>query len=168
MRLSTTSFIRLSLQESRNEDYKQNILPANHGQPQVHGTQMISVSEPQAMYMFGYCHAFALAMKELFPEMEMLARIGWDPEDCEGEDDFKVDHIFLYDSSGYYDFRGKFSSQEDLLNWSTGYDDEVIHFDKSEIDYQVSKGDLKPYTRHDIDIAIEFINAHSGQFGALF
>jgi hypothetical protein len=120
-----------------------------------------NVNEDQD-YMAGHCHVMALALKQLHPDWQIRAHIGWDEEDeddDEYEDEHRVDHIYIVapDESAY-DCRGKFNNEQELVgpDETGGAETQFVDYSIADIKNDVRRGELKPFTKQDIQKAIEF------------
>ena len=107
-------------------------------------------------YMAGHCHVMAIALKTLHPEWQMRANVGWDAE-AEDDDDYRVDHVYVVAPDGAaYDSRGCFVSEEALVGdgLTEGVETQCVNFDLADIQRLVQRGELKPFTRQDVDTTI--------------
>jgi hypothetical protein len=105
--------------------------------------------------MAGHCHVMAIALKQLHPDWSIRARIGWD-EDSEDED-FRIDHVFITAPDGTaYDCRGRHDSEDALLgpDETGGEEVQVIDFDMDLIKDTVARGELRAFTKRDIEQAL--------------
>ena len=105
-------------------------------------------------YMAGHCHVMALALKQLHPDWQIRAHIGWD-EDAE-DDDYRVDHVYVVSPDGAaYDCRGRFDSEQQLVgaDETGGEETQLVNMDQAEIDHLVTRHELKPYTQQQIATA---------------
>jgi len=105
-------------------------------------------------YMAGHCHVMALALKQLHPDWQIRAHIGWD-QDAE-DDDYRVDHVYVVAPDGAaYDCRGRFDSEQQLVgaDETGGEETQLVDMDQAEIDHLVTRHELKPYTQQQIDTA---------------
>jgi hypothetical protein len=112
-------------------------------------------------YMAGHCHVMAIALKTLHPEWQMRANVGWDAE-AEDDDDYRVDHVYLVAPDGAaYDSRGCFVSEEALVSdgLTEGVETQCVNFDLADIQRLVQRGELKPFTRQDVDTTINGVIA---------
>ena len=104
----------------------------------------------------GHCHVMAIALNTLHPEWQMRAHVGWDAE-ASDDDDYRVDHLYLVapDGTAYYS-RGCFVSEEALVGdvLTEGVETQCVDFDLADIQRLVQRGELKPFTRQDVDTTI--------------
>jgi hypothetical protein len=106
-------------------------------------------------YMAGHCHVMAIALKQLHPDWTIRARIGWD--EGEEDEDFRVDHVFITAPNGTaYDCRGRHDSEDALLgpDETGGEEVQVIDFDMDLIKDTVARGELRAFTKRDIEQAL--------------
>jgi hypothetical protein len=121
-----------------------------------------NVNEEVQHYMYGHCHVMALALKQLHPDWQIRAHIGWDEEDEddeEYEDEHRVDHIYIVAPDGSaYDCRGKFNNEQELVgpDETGGAETQFVDYSIADIKNDVRRGELKPFTKQDIQKAIEF------------
>ena len=108
-------------------------------------------------YMAGHCHVMAIALNTLHPEWQMRAHVGWNAE-AEDDDDYRVDHIYVVAPDGAaYDCRGCFVSEEALVgDHLIDFETQCVDFNLADIQRLVQRGELKPFTRQDVDTAVEF------------
>lgn len=104
-------------------------------------------------YMEGYCHVYALALFDAMggPEWRIRARIGWDEEDAEDEEDYRVDHVYVVAPDGSaYDCRGRFPTEDDLLaSHDPPGETELLDYPEWAIRLDVKRGKLKPFDKAD-------------------
>ena len=111
-------------------------------------------------YMAGHCHVMAIALSTLHPEWQMRAHVGWDEGirglEAEDDDDYRVDHIYVVAPDGAaYDSRGCFVSEEALVgDHLIDFETQCVDFDLADIQRLVQRGELKPFTRQDVDTTI--------------
>jgi len=121
-----------------------------------------NVNEEVQHYMYGHCHVMALALKQLHPDWQIRAHIGWDEEeqdDDEYEDEHRVDHIYIVAPDGSaYDCRGKFNNEQELVgpDETGGAETQFVDYSIADIKNDVRRGELKSFTKQDILKAIEF------------
>ncbi len=111
-------------------------------------------------YMKGHCHIMALALKALHPDWKLRAHIGWD-EEAESDDDYRVDHIYVTAPDGSaYDCRGKFKNEHELIgpDQTGGVETQIVDYTLADIKTDIRRGELKSFTKQDIQNAINFIN----------
>jgi hypothetical protein len=109
-------------------------------------------------YMAGHCHVMAIALKMLHPDWQIRAHVGWEDDTAE-DDEYRVDHVYTVAPDGSaYDCRGRFDSEEALVgnDASDGFETQYVDFDLADIEQLVRRGELKRFTRQDIDHAMRF------------
>ena len=116
-----------------------------------------SLSEDQD-YMAGHCHVMAIALKMLHPAWQIRAHVGWEDDTAE-DDEYRVDHVYIVAPDGSaYDCRGRFDSEEALVGEDVtgGFETQYADFDLADIQQLVQRGELKRFTREDINKAVTF------------
>lgn len=116
-----------------------------------------SLSEDQD-YMAGHCHVMAIALKMLHPAWQIRAHVGWEDDTAE-DDEYRVDHVYIVAPDGSaYDCRGRFDSEEALVgeDITGGFETQYADFDLADIEQLVQRGELKRFTREDINKAVAF------------
>jgi hypothetical protein len=114
-------------------------------------------------YMAGHCHVMALALKQLHPDWQLRAHIGWDEEDEEDDeytDEHRVDHIYIVAPDGSaYDCRGKFKNEQELVgpDETGGAETQFVDYTIADIKNDIRRGELKKFTKDDILKALEFV-----------
>jgi len=111
-------------------------------------------------YMTGHCHVMALAYKVLHPDWQLKAHIGWE-EDAEDDEDYRVDHIYIVAPDGSaYDCRGRFNNEEELVgdHETGGVETQYVGYSLEDIKADIARGELKNFTKQDVQKAINFIN----------
>jgi hypothetical protein len=123
---------------------------------------ILEVTEKDLDYMRGHCHVMALAYKLLHPDWQLRAHIGWE-EDVEDDNAYRVDHIYVVAPSGVaYDCRGKFNSEQELVgdDQTGGVETQFVDYTLKDIQADVARGELKPFSRQDVQNALRFIQSH--------
>jgi hypothetical protein len=116
-----------------------------------------SVTEDQD-YMTGHCHVMAIALKMLHPDWQIRAHVGWEDDEAE-DDEYRVDHVYIVAPDGSaYDCRGQFDSEEALVGEDVtgGFETQYADLDLVDIEQLVQRGELKRFTREDINKAMAF------------
>ena len=109
-------------------------------------------------YMAGHCHVMAIALKMLHPAWQIRAHVGWEDDQAE-DDEYRVDHVYVVAPDGSaYDCRGRFDSEEALVGQDVtgGFETQYADFDLADIEQLVQRGELKRFTREDINKAVAF------------
>lgn len=109
-------------------------------------------------YMAGHCHVMAIALKMLHPAWQIRAHVGWEDDTAE-DDEYRVDHVYIVAPDGSaYDCRGRFDSKEALVGEDVtgGFETQYADFDLADIQQLVQRGELKRFTREDINKAVAF------------
>jgi hypothetical protein len=123
----------------------------------LHGKEFEPVTEDQD-YMAGHCHVMAIALKMLHPDWQIRAHVGWEDEEAE-DDEYRVDHVYIVAPDGTaYDCRGQFHDEESLVGQDVtgGFETQYADFDLADIEQLVRRGELKRFTREDINKAVAF------------
>jgi pyrimidine deaminase RibD-like protein len=123
----------------------------------LHGKEFEPVTEDQD-YMAGHCHVMAIALKMLHPDWQIRAHVGWEDEEAE-DDEYRVDHVYIVAPDGTaYDCRGQFPDEESLVGEDVtgGFETQYADFDLADIQQLVQRGELKRFTREDINKAMAF------------
>ncbi len=123
------------------------------------GLKSLTESEPVTQdYMAGHCHVMAIALKMLHPDWQIRAHVGWD-DDAADDTEYRVDHVYTVAPDGSaYDCRGRFDSEETLVGQDAtgGVETQYADVDLQDIKQLVQRGELKRFTRQDIDSAMRF------------
>jgi hypothetical protein len=109
-------------------------------------------------YMAGHCHVMAVALKQLHPDWQIRAHVGWD-EEAEDDSDYRIDHVYIVAPDGTaYDCRGRFDNEQQLVgpNETGGVETQFVDYSLDDIKNDIRRGELKSFTRQDIQKAIEF------------
>jgi len=109
-------------------------------------------------YMAGHCHVMAIALKMLHPDWQIRAHVGWEDDEAE-DNDYRVDHVYTVAPDGSADdCRGQFDSEEALVGEDVtgGFETQYADFDLADIEQLVQRGELKRFTREDINKAVAF------------
>lgn len=128
-------------------------------------------------FMAGHCHVMALALKQLHPDWQIRAHIGYDDDEAD-DTEYRVDHVYTVAPDGTaYDCRGKFDNEEQLVGPDTtgGVDTQYVDFGPEEIKQAMLRGELKRFSKQDLDNAMqvgkqgvaEHIVKHGSQFRLL-
>jgi len=123
----------------------------------LQGKEFEPVTEDQD-YMAGHCHVMAIALKMLHPDWQIRAHVGWEDEEAE-DNEYRVDHVYTVAPDGSaYDCRGRFDSEEALVGEDVtgGFETQYADFDLVDIEQLVQRGELKRFTREDINKAVAF------------
>ena len=116
-----------------------------------------ATNEQEFDFMAGYCHVMALALKQLNPDWQIRAHIGWD-DDAADDFEYRVDHVYTVAPDGTaYDYRGKFDNEEQLVgpDETGGVDTQYVDFGPEEIEQAMMRGELKRFSKQDLDNAIQ-------------
>ena len=116
-------------------------------------------------YMAGHCHVMALALKQLHPNWQLRAHIGWE-EEAEDEDDYRIDHVYIVAPDGSaYDCRGKFSNEAELVgpDQTGGIETQFVNYTIEDIQADVARGELKNFSQQDVEKALAFIKKTLGE-----
>ena len=116
-------------------------------------------------YMHGHCHVIAIALQRLHPDWQLRAHIGWD-EEAEDEEEYRVDHVYIVAPDGTaYDCRGKFANEQELVgpDETGGVETQFVDMDIQEINNLVQRGELKKFTKQDIQRATDFVQNQEKQ-----
>ena len=108
--------------------------------------------------MAGHRHVMALALKKLHPDWQIKAHVGWD-EESEDDLDYRIDHVFIVAPDGSaYDCRGRFNNEEELIgsHETGGVETQVVDYDFEDIRRDVTRGELKKFTKQDLENAMKF------------
>jgi len=108
--------------------------------------------------MAGHCHVMAIALKMLHPDWQIRAHVGWD-DDAADDTEYRVDHVYTVAPDGSaYDCRGRFDSEEACVGQDAtgGVETQYADVDLQDIKQLVQRGELKRFTRQDIDSAMRF------------
>lgn len=110
-------------------------------------------------YLRGHCHVMALALKQLHPDWQIKAHIGWE-EEAEDDDDYRIDHVYIVAPDGSaYDCRGRFNNEQELIgpDETGGVETQIVDYSIDDINADVNRGELKRFTKQDIQNALQFI-----------
>jgi predicted chitinase/pyrimidine deaminase RibD-like protein len=125
-------------------------------------TRHIFIESQSHDYMAGHCHVMAMALKQLYPDWQIRARIGWGDD---GEDeDYLVDHVYIVSPDGAaYDCRGRFENEQELVGPDeTGSEEtQLINYSLADIKADIARGELKKVSKQDINNATEFFQKQS-------
>ena len=108
-------------------------------------------------FMAGHCHVMALALKQLHPDWQIRAHVGYDDDEAD-DAEYRVDHVYTVAPDGTaYDCRGKFSNEQQLVGPDTtgGVDTQYVNFGPEEIKQAMLRGELKRFSKHDLDNAMQ-------------
>jgi hypothetical protein len=108
-------------------------------------------------FMAGHCHVMALALKQLHPDWQIRAHVGYD-DDAADDTEYRVDHVYTVAPDGTaYDCRGKFSNEEQLVgpDATGGVDTQYVNFGPEEIKQAMLRGELKKFTKQDLANAMQ-------------
>jgi len=108
-------------------------------------------------FMAGHCHVMALALKQLHPDWQIRAHVGWD-DDAADDTEYRVDHVYTVAPDGTaYDCRGKFDNEQQLVgpDATGGVDTQYVNFGPEEIKQAMLRGELKRFTKQDLDNAMQ-------------
>lgn len=103
-------------------------------------------------YMAGHCHVMALALKQLHPDWQIRAHVGWD-EDADDDDNYRVDHVYIIAPDGSaYDCRGRFDNEESLVGPDTtgGIETQFVDYSLAHIKQDIQRGELRAFSRRDL------------------
>jgi hypothetical protein len=107
-------------------------------------------------YTNGWCHVASIALQKLYGGT-IVADVFFN-DDAESDDDFHVNHLAVRKPSGeWIDATGHLDHFGDSLDNS-----EVWEVDGEWIDEQVMRGELKPYTKQDVDDAVTILSRQLG------
>jgi GNAT superfamily N-acetyltransferase len=108
-------------------------------------------------FMAGHCHVMALALKQLHPDWQIRAHVGWD-DDAADDTEYRVDHVYTVAPDGTaYDCRGRFDNEQQLVGPDTtgGVDTQYVNFGPEEIKQAMLRGELKRFTKQDLANAMQ-------------
>jgi hypothetical protein len=97
-------------------------------------------------------------LKQLHPDWQLRAHIGWD-EEAEDDSDYRIDHVYIVATDGTaYDCRGRFDNEQELVgpDETGGVETQFVDYSLDDIKNDIRRGELKSFTRQDIQKAIEF------------
>jgi len=108
-------------------------------------------------FMAGHCHVMALALKQLHPDWQIRAHVGYDDDEAD-DAEYRVDHVYTVAPDGTaYDCRGKFSNEQQLVGSDTtgGVDTQYVNFGPEEIKQAMLRGELKRFSKQDLANAMQ-------------
>ena len=108
-------------------------------------------------FMAGHCHVMALALKQLHPDWQIRAHVGYDDDEAD-DAEYRVDHVYTVAPDGTaYDCRGRFDNEQQLVGPDTtgGVDTQYVNFGPEEIKQAMLRGELKRFTKQDLDNAMQ-------------
>jgi GNAT superfamily N-acetyltransferase len=108
-------------------------------------------------FMAGHCHVMALALKQLHPDWQIRAHVGYD-DDAADDTEYRVDHVYTVAPDGTaYDCRGRFDNEQQLVGPDTtgGVDTQYVNFGPEEIKQAMLRGELKRFTKQDLANAMQ-------------
>jgi hypothetical protein len=108
-------------------------------------------------FMAGHCHVMALALKQLHPDWQIRAHVGWD-DDAADDAEYRVDHVYTVAPDGTaYDCRGRFDNEQQLVGPDTtgGVDTQYVNFGPEEIKQAMLRGELKRFSKQDLANAMQ-------------
>jgi hypothetical protein len=108
-------------------------------------------------FMAGHCHVMALALKQLHPDWQIRAHVGYDDDEAD-DAEYRVDHVYTVAPDGTaYDCRGKFSNEQQLVGPDTtgGVDTQYVNFGPEEIKQAMLRGELKRFSKQDLANAMQ-------------
>ena len=126
-------------------------------------TRHIFIESTSHDYMAGHCHVMAIALKQLHPDWQIRARIGW--EDDREDDDYLVDHVYIIAPDGSaYDCRGRFENEQALVgpDETNVAETQLVDYSLADIKVDIARGELKKVSKQDIARAINFVD-NTGQ-----
>lgn len=117
------------------------------------------VTQKSPDYMRGHCHVIALAYQLLHPDWKLKAHIGWE-EEAEDDTDYRIDHVYVVATDGSaYDCRGRFNNEQELIgpDETGGVETQIVGYTMDDLKADVARGELKSFTKQDMQNAINFI-----------
>jgi len=108
-------------------------------------------------FMAGHCHVMAMALKQLHPDWQIRAHVGYD-DDAADDTEYRVDHVYTVAPDGTaYDCRGRFDNEQQLVGPDTtgGVDTQYVNFGPKEIKQAMLRGELKQFTKQDLANAMQ-------------
>lgn len=108
-------------------------------------------------FMAGHCHVMAMALKQLHPDWQIRAHVGYDDDEAD-DTEYRVDHVYTVAPDGTaYDCRGRFDNEQQLVGPDTtgGIDTQYVNFGPEEIKQAILRGELKRFTKQDLDNAMQ-------------
>lgn len=108
-------------------------------------------------FMAGHCHVMALALKQLHPDWQIRAHVGYDDDEAD-DTEYRVDHVYAVAPDGTaYDCRGRFDNEQQLVGPDTtgGVDTQYVNFGPEEIKQAMLRGELKRFTKQDLTNAMQ-------------
>jgi hypothetical protein len=108
-------------------------------------------------FMAGHCHVMAVALKQLHPDWQIRAHVGYD-DDAADDTEYRVDHVYTVAPDGTaYDCRGRFDNEQQLVGPDTtgGVDTQYVNFGPEEIKQAMLRGELKRFTKQDLANAMQ-------------
>jgi hypothetical protein len=109
-------------------------------------------------YMAGHCHVMAVALKQLHPDWQIRAHVGWD-EEAEDDSDYRIDHVYIVAPDGTaYDCRGRFDNEQELVgpDETGGVETQFVDYSIADLKADVARGELRPFSRDDLTNAVKF------------
>jgi hypothetical protein len=109
-------------------------------------------------YMAGHCHVMAVALKQLHPDWQIRAHVGWD-EEAEDDSDYRIDHVYIVAPDGTaYDCRGRFDNEQELVgpDETGGVETQFVDYSMADLKADVARGELRPFSRDDLANAVKF------------
>ena len=108
-------------------------------------------------FMAGHCHVMAIALKQLHPDWQIRAHVGYD-DDAADDTEYRVDHVYTVAPDGTaYDCRGRFDNEQQLVGPDTtgGVDTQYVNFGPEEIKQAMLRGELKRFSKQDLANAMQ-------------
>lgn len=108
-------------------------------------------------FMAGHCHVMAIALKQLHPDWQIRAHVGWDDDEAD-DTEYRVDHVYTVAPDGTaYDCRGRFDNEQQLVGPDTtgGVDTQYVNFGSEEIKQAMLRGELKRFSKQDLTNAMQ-------------
>ena len=108
-------------------------------------------------FMAGHCHVMAIALKQLHPDWQIRAHVGYDDDEAD-DTEYRVDHVYTVAPDGTaYDCRGRFDNEQQLVGPDTtgGVDTQYVNFGPEEIKQAMLRGELKRFTKQDLANAMQ-------------
>ena len=108
-------------------------------------------------FMAGHCHVMAMALKQLHPDWQIRAHVGYDDDEAD-DTEYRVDHVYTVAPDGTaYDCRGRFDNEQQLVGPDTtgGVDTQYVNFGPEEIKQAMLRGELKRFTKQDLANAMQ-------------
>jgi hypothetical protein len=121
-------------------------------QPLLNKQSLLENATEDRDYMAGHCHVMALALKQLHPDWQIRAHVGWD-DDAEDDDNYRVDHVYIVAPDGSaYDCRGRFDNEQSLVGPDTtgGVETQFVDYSLAHIKQDIQRGELQAFSRSDL------------------